>query len=199
MQSTPPSTSSTTIGTRGVQANLTGSPFPGSPFSIGPFSPSASESSYFSAVPGQRQENGIQPINPVEKTRFDTFFDMLDKQKQGYIAGQDAVPFFATSKLPDHQMAGIWELADANHDGRLTKDEFAVAMHLILENLRGKEIPAVLPPFLSTPFGQPHVSPNLSTQTDIVPVASPPPSFADEATRSDTPPPPYEAIGSEQS
>lgn len=51
------------------------------------------------------------------------------------------------------------DLADINNDGRLTRDGFAVAMHLIQKKLAGQEIPDTLPPSLvppsarHTPFG----------------------------------------------
>ena len=43
------------------------------------------------------------------------------------------------------------DLADLNNDGRLTRDGFAVAMHLIQAKLAGKDIPARLPPTLVPP------------------------------------------------
>lgn len=43
------------------------------------------------------------------------------------------------------------DLADINNDGCLTRDGFAVAMHLIQNKLAGKEIPATLPPSLVPP------------------------------------------------
>lgn len=43
------------------------------------------------------------------------------------------------------------DLSDINNDGRLTRDGFAVAMHLIQGKLSGKEIPTVLPPTLVPP------------------------------------------------
>ena len=43
------------------------------------------------------------------------------------------------------------DLADINNDGRLTRDGFAVAMHLIQGKLAGKDIPATLPPTLVPP------------------------------------------------
>ena len=42
-------------------------------------------------------------------------------------------------------------LADLNNDGRLTRDGFAVAMHLIQGKLAGKEVPTRLPPTLVPP------------------------------------------------
>lgn len=43
------------------------------------------------------------------------------------------------------------DLADMNNDGRLTRDGFAVAMHLIQSKLAGKDIPTTLPPSLIPP------------------------------------------------
>jgi len=45
----------------------------------------------------------------------------------------------------------IRDLADLNGDGRLTRDGFAVAMHLIQKKLAGQDIPAKLPPSLIPP------------------------------------------------
>lgn len=43
------------------------------------------------------------------------------------------------------------DLADLNNDGRLTRDGFAVAFHLIQGKLSGKEIPTTLPASLMPP------------------------------------------------
>lgn len=43
------------------------------------------------------------------------------------------------------------DLSDINNDGKLTRDGFAVAMHLIQGKLAGKEIPASLPQSLIPP------------------------------------------------
>ena len=43
------------------------------------------------------------------------------------------------------------DLADLNNDGRLTRDGFAVAMHLIMGKISGREIPSALPPSLIPP------------------------------------------------
>ncbi|SRR6266404_4504760 len=43
------------------------------------------------------------------------------------------------------------DLADLNNDGRLTRDGFAVAMHLIIGKMAGKDIPPTLPLSLVPP------------------------------------------------
>ena len=34
------------------------------------------------------------------------------------------------SRLPKHTLAEIWKLSDLNQNGKLTQDEFVIAMHL---------------------------------------------------------------------
>ncbi|KAK0739376.1 hypothetical protein B0T21DRAFT_362516 [Apiosordaria backusii] len=76
-------------------------------------------------------------IDPEDKARFDEVFDRLDAGNKGLISGEEAIIFFNNSKLSPSVLGGIWELADINEDGYLTKDEFAVAMHLIKQQRMG--------------------------------------------------------------
>ncbi|KAL7283168.1 hypothetical protein ACG7TL_002594 [Trametes sanguinea] len=102
----------------------------------------------------QQQSTGATPqwdVTPQEKANSDRIFDTLDKEKKGYIEGDVAVPFMLQSKLPEDVLAQVWDLADLNNDGRLTRDGFAVAMHLIQGKLAGKEIPTTLPLSLVPP------------------------------------------------
>jgi hypothetical protein len=48
--------------------------------------------------------------------------------------------------IPPHR-----DLVDLNNDGNLTREGFAVALHLINGKLAGKEIPSTLPPSLVPP------------------------------------------------
>lgn len=43
------------------------------------------------------------------------------------------------------------DLADMSNDGKLTRDGFAVALHLITGKLAGKEVPSTLPTSLIPP------------------------------------------------
>ncbi|KAF9225784.1 EF-hand [Gyrodon lividus] len=97
------------------------------------------------------QETGQWDITPVGKARADRFFDILDSQKRGYIEGNVAVPFMLQSRLPKEALAQVWDLADVNNEGRLTRDEFAIAMYLIQAKISGEEIPMTLPSSLVPP------------------------------------------------
>ncbi|KAF9264956.1 EF-hand [Marasmius fiardii PR-910] len=90
-------------------------------------------------------------VTAEEKANSDRYFDTLDSSKQGIIEGDVAVPFMLESKLPDDVLAHIWDLSDLYNNGRLTKDCFAVAMHLIQKKLGGGELPTTIPQSLIPP------------------------------------------------
>jgi epidermal growth factor receptor substrate 15 len=110
----------------------------------------------YNAPPQFPQNSGSQwAITPGDKAKFDGIYNNLDKANRGFITGDEAVPFFSESKLPEEALAQIWDLADINSAGVLTRDEFAVAMYLIRQQ-RGKRdgresLPATLPPNLIPP------------------------------------------------
>ncbi|KIW18075.1 hypothetical protein PV08_02362 [Exophiala spinifera] len=94
-------------------------------------------------------------ITPADKARFDTIFASIDRQGSGYIDGEQAVEFFGNARLPEEVLAQIWDLADINSEGRLNKDEFAVAMYLIRQQRATRDgrgnLPPTLPPALVPP------------------------------------------------
>ncbi|WVQ80854.1 hypothetical protein IAT38_002961 [Cryptococcus sp. DSM 104549] len=105
----------------------------------------------------QRQLSGFaQPgppwdVTPQAKATSDSFFSSLDPQGKGVIDGDVAVPFMLQSQLDEGTLANIWDLADIRKEGKLTRDEFAVAMHLIQAKLAGQDPPASLPLSLVPP------------------------------------------------
>ncbi|KAF2797284.1 hypothetical protein K505DRAFT_334458 [Melanomma pulvis-pyrius CBS 109.77] len=91
-------------------------------------------------------------ISPQEKTSYDNLFSKVDPLGRGFITGEQAVQFFSDSGLPEDVLAGIWDLADINSEGQLTRDEFAVAMYLIRQQRKpGVSLPATLPQNLVPP------------------------------------------------
>ncbi|KAH6848143.1 hypothetical protein B0I37DRAFT_158029 [Chaetomium sp. MPI-CAGE-AT-0009] len=100
------------------------------------------------------QTTGEWLVTPADKARFDQLYDELDKTKKGFITGEEAVPFFSQSNLSEDALAQIWDLSDINSEGRLTRDEFAVAMYLIRQQRTkrdGSALPATIPPNLIPP------------------------------------------------
>jgi len=149
----------------------------------------------FSAPPAPQWD-----ITPAEKANSDRFFDGLDTAKKDYIEAGAAVPFMTQSNLPEDVLAQIWcarfavmfsarlvltlesrDLSDMNKDGRLTRDGFAVAFHLIQSKLAGKALPATLPPSLVPPSQRGNAQPTpqqpvQETIRDLLWDDSPPPS-----------------------
>ncbi|WWC66844.1 uncharacterized protein I206_100751 [Kwoniella pini CBS 10737] len=121
-------------------------------------------SSSFSTIPStssfggpQRQMSGFTPtaqpwdVTPQAKATSDQFFTQLDSQNKGVIEGDVAVPFMLQSQLDENTLASVWDLADIRKEGKLTRDEFAVAMHLINSKLAGQDVPSSLPNTLVPP------------------------------------------------
>lgn len=68
-----------------------------------------------------------QPV----KLKYSQMFNQLDKNHVGSLTGNHARNILSQSLLPTQVLAQIWSLADVDKDGRLTADEFCIAMHLV--------------------------------------------------------------------
>lgn len=84
-------------------------------------------------------------ISAEEKSGYDGFYDSLNPSGNGVLEADKAVDFFSKSGLPIEVLANVWDLADIRKSGSLSKDEFAVAMHLIHGCLGGNPLPSTLP------------------------------------------------------
>ncbi|KXG54183.1 Calcium-binding EF-hand [Penicillium griseofulvum] len=131
-------------------------------------------------------------ITPQEKAQFDSIFETVDTAKLGLITGDQAVSFFMKAQLPEETLAQIWDLADIDADGQLSRDEFAVAMYLVRMQRSGKEpLPQVVPPALIPPSMRRQVPAPMAAPT---PPPAPAPavrSAADDLFGLDTPAPPF--------
>lgn len=84
------------------------------------------------------------------------------------------------------------DLADIDCDGKLTKEEFAIAMYLVRGKLAGREIPTELPPSLIPPPNLPEVVLAPTTPPHAHTEPATPVISQQEPERSNTPPPPYD-------
>ncbi|GAW22019.1 hypothetical protein ANO14919_115530 [Xylariales sp. No.14919] len=126
-------------------------------------------------------------IAPGDKAKYDQFYADLDKTNKGYITGEEAVPFLSQSKLSEDALAQIWDLADINSEGRLTKDSFAVAMYLIRQQrTKTGPLPTSLPPSL--------IPPSFRNRMEPSPFAPPPPVPAPAPAPLQAPPQPKSAL-----
>jgi hypothetical protein len=90
-------------------------------------------------------------ITKDEKKIYDELFQAWDGLGKGFIGGDVAIEIMGQSGLARNDLERVWTLSDPNNRGRLNKDEFAVAMHLIYRKLNGYPIPNRLPPELVPP------------------------------------------------
>ncbi|XP_061176343.1 intersectin-1-like isoform X2 [Saccostrea echinata] len=82
------------------------------------------------------------------KLKYTQMFNSNDRHKRGHLTGVEARSLLVQTGLPQQILAQIWTLADYDKDGKLTCDEFCVAMHLADLAKTGIPLPAVLPPEL---------------------------------------------------
>lgn len=148
---------------RGVPRQMTGSR-PTSDGAAASAIPRQFTGSGFSSQPASPARATFQQATPTgdgwavtaqDKAQFDQIYAGLDTQNRGAITGEQAVQFFSNSRLPEEALAQIWDLADINSQGRLTRDEFAVAMYLIRQQRSKRDgrdvLPQSLPPNLIPP------------------------------------------------
>jgi len=101
-------------------------------------------------------------ITPQEQEKYDQLFNKLDTMNNQYVTGEQSKDFFLKSGLSTPDLARIWELADMNKVGRLTREEFYIAMHLIRQKKSGMKLPTKLPTGLIPPSLRKNNNKNLS-------------------------------------
>lgn len=97
-----------------------------------------------SSVPSERWTT----IPAEMKLNYDATFANTDTTGEGHITGEVARSLFMRSGLPVPTLAKVWSLAAVLKNPFLTKEEFAIAMHLINAARNGVELPPQLPPSL---------------------------------------------------
>uniref|UniRef100_A0AAX7V631 Intersectin-1 n=1 Tax=Astatotilapia calliptera TaxID=8154 RepID=A0AAX7V631_ASTCA len=80
------------------------------------------------------------------RLKYRQLFNSHDKMMSGHLTGPQARTILMQSSLPQTQLATIWSLSDIDQDGKLTAEEFILAMHLIDMAMSGLPLPPVLPP-----------------------------------------------------
>ncbi|XP_058513767.1 epidermal growth factor receptor substrate 15-like 1 isoform X2 [Ochotona princeps] len=103
---------------------------------------------------GVRQpQPAVTWVVPVaDKMRFDEVFLKTDLDLDGYVSGQEVKEIFMHSGLTQNLLAHIWALADTRQTGKLSKDQFALAMYFIQQKVgKGIDPPQVLSPDMVPP------------------------------------------------
>jgi hypothetical protein len=86
-------------------------------------------------------------ISQEQINNYNAFYQRLEREENGRIAGKIAAPFFAKSGLGMSLLKRIWNLVDTEKKGSLEEYYFYVGLHLITMKLKyiDLEIPQQLP------------------------------------------------------
>ncbi|CAK9815717.1 ITSN1 [Anthophora quadrimaculata] len=104
------------------------------------------------SVDSQHSQHSVGSPQTVEwavphqtKLKYTQLFNTWDRTRTGFLSGPQARNIMVQSQLPQQVLAQIWALADMDSDGRLSCDEFVLAMHLCDVVKTGEKIPTTLP------------------------------------------------------
>uniref|UniRef100_A0A3B4F504 Epidermal growth factor receptor pathway substrate 15 like 1 n=1 Tax=Pundamilia nyererei TaxID=303518 RepID=A0A3B4F504_9CICH len=82
---------------------------------------------------GQHSVNWVVPVS--ERGRYDDIFLKTDADMDGFVSGLEVKEIFMQSGLSQTLLAHIWALADTRQIGKLTREQFALSMHLIQQKV----------------------------------------------------------------
>ncbi|XP_029945003.1 intersectin-2b isoform X2 [Salarias fasciatus] len=115
---------------------------------LGSSSPASSSPSFMKAMAAGPSDWAVPHASRLKHRQH---FNILDKQMTGYLTGQQVRGAMATTMLTQAQLASIWTLSDVDKDGKLTAEEFILAMHLVDMAKSGQVLPLTLPNELVPP------------------------------------------------
>ncbi|KAI4878631.1 hypothetical protein NFI96_033604, partial [Prochilodus magdalenae] len=102
--------------------------------------------------PGPLQPVSVNWVVPVEdREQYEEIFELADSDFDGMVGGGEVKDIFMNSGLPQGVLAHIWSLADTKRTGKLTKEQFCLAMYLIHEKVKGVDPPQSLTPEMIPP------------------------------------------------
>ncbi|CAN9500786.1 unnamed protein product [Ophioblennius macclurei] len=118
---------------------------------------------------GQHSVNWVVPVS--ERGRYDDIFLKTDLDMDGFVSGLEVKEIFMQSGLSQNLLAHIWSLSDTRQQGKLTRDQFSLAMHLIQQKvLKNLDPPQTLSPDMIPPSERGTPVPSLSGY--VTPVGS---------------------------
>ncbi|KAK5869431.1 hypothetical protein PBY51_024147 [Eleginops maclovinus] len=92
---------------------------------------------------GQHSLNWVVPVS--DRGRYDDIFLKTDADLDGFVSGHEVKDIFMHSGLSQNVLAHIWALADTRQLGKLTREQFALAMYLIQQKVsKGIDPPQAL-------------------------------------------------------
>ncbi|KAK3566323.1 hypothetical protein QTP86_032357 [Hemibagrus guttatus] len=99
-----------------------------------------------------KDEFAVWVVSPGDKAKYDELFAKTDSDMDGLVSGPEVRDIFLKTGLPSATLARIWELCDIGDVGKLTREQFALALYLINQKLsRGIDPPQTLSPEMIPP------------------------------------------------
>uniref|UniRef100_A0A8C4EP03 Epidermal growth factor receptor pathway substrate 15 like 1 n=1 Tax=Dicentrarchus labrax TaxID=13489 RepID=A0A8C4EP03_DICLA len=94
--------------------------------------------------------NWVVPV--ADRERYDELFKKTDTDSDGLVSGTEVIEIFMLSSLSQTMLAQIWGLADTKQTGKLTREQFSLAMYLIQQKTtKGVDPPSTLTPDMIPP------------------------------------------------
>ncbi|GFY53570.1 intersectin-1 [Trichonephila inaurata madagascariensis] len=90
-------------------------------------------------------------VSQQSKLKFTQMFNSYDRTRTGFLTGAQARNILVNTGLSQPILAQIWSLSDIDGDGRLSSEEFVLAMHLAESVKAGDALPSFLPADLIPP------------------------------------------------
>ncbi|XP_053286661.1 epidermal growth factor receptor substrate 15 isoform X4 [Pleuronectes platessa] len=100
-------------------------------------------------------------VSPADKAKYDEHFNKTDGDMDGLVSGPEVRDIFLKTGLPSATLARIWEVCDIGDIGKLTREQFALALHLINQKLtKGLDPPQSLTPEMIPPSDRQNIKQN---------------------------------------
>ncbi|KAM9350097.1 epidermal growth factor receptor substrate 15-like 1 [Symphorus nematophorus] len=94
--------------------------------------------------------NWVVPV--ADRERYDEIFKKTDTDNDGLVNGTEVIEIFIQSNLSQTMLAQIWGLCDTKQTGKLTREQFSLAMYLIQQKAtKGIDPPSTLTPDMIPP------------------------------------------------
>ncbi|XP_058494468.1 epidermal growth factor receptor substrate 15 isoform X2 [Solea solea] len=113
------------------------------------------------SVPAPAPAAASWVVSPADKAKYDDLFNKTDSDMDGLVSGPEVRDIFLKTGLPSATLARIWELCDIGDIGKLTREQFALALHLINQKLvKGLDPPQSLTPEMIPPSDRQNIKQN---------------------------------------
>ncbi|XP_070700685.1 epidermal growth factor receptor substrate 15-like 1 isoform X3 [Pempheris klunzingeri] len=111
--------------------------------------------------------NWVVPM--ADREIYDEIFKTTDTDNDGLVTGTEVIEIFMQSTLSQTMLAQIWGLADTKQTGKLTREQFSLAMYLIQQKAsKGIDPPSTLTPDMIPPSERTAASSDSTSSTGSV-------------------------------